>query len=104
MSMFRTYFFDLKTRKEMVDHPLNGKQWLGTSGMVTGADGKFVEDTCTYVEVAAYASLRTMRDVKTVTLADFPGHDAVAVKVWYGPKSKPEWRKLVAAPVNAEVA
>ena len=36
MSAFRCYFYDLDTRKELRDHPANGKTWTATSGMITG--------------------------------------------------------------------
>ncbi len=102
--MAQVYFYDLTTRREIDDCPFKGKVWLGTSAMVRDASGKFIEGTCTSVEIGMTPRPRNMKEVKVVTLADFPGHDAIAVKVWYGPKSKPEWRKLVAAPANAEVA
>jgi hypothetical protein len=95
MSQFRVYFYSLKTRKELPDCPFNGKTWLQTSGMVRGEDGQYVPHTCTFVGVADYASLSCIKGAREVTLADFPGHDAIAVKIWYSPENW-EWRKLVA--------
>jgi hypothetical protein len=94
--MAQVYFYDLTTRREIEDCPFNGKVWLGTSAMVRDASGKFIEGTCTSVEIGMTPRPRSMKEVKVVTLADFPGRDAVAVKVWF-PKGV-EWRKLVAAP------
>jgi hypothetical protein len=91
MSCFRAYFFDLTTRKELVDHPANAKTWLGTSGMYH--DGKaFVKDTALSVTVADYASMHSIKGRREVTRADFAG--PVAVKIWFGPNNV-EWRKLV---------
>lgn len=93
MSMFRVYFFDLDSRKELVEHPLNGKTWLGTSSMAVGRDGKFIKDTCTEVRVASYASLHSVKGEQAVTVDTFPGQ-RIAVKIWFGP-GEVEWRKLV---------
>lgn len=97
MSQFRTYFFDLTTRKEITDCPFNGKTWLGISGGRHLGNGKFDTTICTHVDVADFANLSTVKGQRRVTAADFPGR-RVAVKVWYGPKDI-EWRKL-----EAEVA
>jgi hypothetical protein len=94
MSIFRAYFFDLDTRQELTDHPLNGKQWLGTDANVKDANGKYVDGTTTAVEIARHASLRSVKDIRRVTAADFPGQ-RIAVKVWHGPGQKPDWRKLL---------
>jgi hypothetical protein len=96
MSQFRTYFYDLETRKEMTDFEFNGKTWLGTSAMVIDRNGAFVQDTCSFVDVASYADMSKVVGRKTVTIDDFPGKSAVAVKIWYGP-NRVEWRKLVKA-------
>jgi len=93
MSAFRAYFFDLQTRQE-IECDVNGKTWLGTSGMKM-VDGEFVPDTCTFVEVADSASLRHVNGARKVTAADFPGR-SVAVKVW-APGGTIDWRKLVEA-------
>lgn len=92
MSQFRTYFYNLNTRKEVTDFEGNGKTWLGTSAMVTDKAGKFVKDTCSFVEIADYASFRSVKGRKLVTAEDFDF--PVAVKVWFGPDNV-EWRKLV---------
>lgn len=102
MSMFRAYFYSLKTRKELKDHPANGKTWLATGGMVRDENGEFVPHTTDFIRVADYANLHKVKGEQTVTITDFPGEDAVAVKIWYGPGrldgESHEWRKLVAAP------
>ena len=92
----RVYFYSLITRKEITDCPFNGKTWTQTSSMKRGPDGKYIPHTCTFVGIADYASLQSVKGARQLTIADFPGHDAVAVKVWNGPGEKPEWRKLVA--------
>jgi hypothetical protein len=69
MSIFRAYFFDLDTRQELTDHPLNGKQWLGTDANVKDANGKYVDGTTTAVEIARHASLRSVKDIRRVTAA-----------------------------------
>ena len=93
MSMFRTYFYDLATRKEMTDFPHNGKTWLATGGAARGDDGEFIADTTRSVTVASYASLARVNGEVTLTAADFPGKK-VAVKTWFSPGNV-EWRKLV---------
>lgn len=93
MSQFRTYFYDLATRKEMTDCEFNGKTWLGTSGMVIDWNGEFIKDTCSFVEIASYADMSCVKGRATVTADNFPGKN-VAVKIWYGP-DRVEWRKLV---------
>lgn len=93
MSQFRAYFYDLNTRKEMTDFEHNGKTWLQTSGMVIGKDCEFVQDTCSFVRVASYADMQTVKGDVTITADTFPGKN-VAVKIWYGP-ARMEWRKLV---------
>lgn len=92
MSMFRVFFFNLDTRKEMSDFEGNGKTWLGTSGMVRDADGNFIDDTCSFVEVADFADSHCVKGKRTITAKDFDF--PVAVKVWFGPKNI-EWRKLI---------
>ena len=93
MSQFRAYFYDLTTRRELKDHPLNGKTWIATGGFVRDAAGAFIRDTTTSVEIADFANMSSVRNNRVVTKADFP--NPVAVKIWYGPTSPPEWRKLV---------
>ena len=94
MSQFRAYFYNLNTRKEMVDFEGNGKTWIATSGMKF-ENGKFIEGTCTSVEVADYSDMRHIKGHRTITAADFD--HPVAVKIWYGPDHPMnEWRKLVA--------
>lgn len=92
--MFRVYFFSLRSRTELRDHPLNGKTWISTSAMVRDAQGKFVKDTCDGVTVANFANLYEVKGERRVTIADFDEPE-IAVKVWYGP-GEVEWRKLVA--------
>jgi hypothetical protein len=95
MSHFRTYFYSLKTRKEIADCQFNGKTWLAVDGMKRDVNGNFIKHTCTAVEVANYADIHRVNGRKIVTIVDFPGEDAIAVKIWHGPKDV-EWRKLVA--------
>ena len=89
MSIFRVYFYDRATRRE-IDSPLNGKSWLGTSANVK-RDGKYVDGTCTSVEIADFASLSRVRGARLVTAADFDR--PVNVKIWYG--DRVEWRQLL---------
>lgn len=92
MSAFRAYFYDLTTRKEMIDFPSNGKTWLGTSGMKLDSAGNFIPDSCTFIDVADYADLKQVKNEKRISADDF--NFPVAVKIWYGP-NKREWRKLL---------
>ncbi len=92
MSQFRAYFYNLNTRKEVTEFKGNGKTWLATSGMVMGADREFIKDTCSFVEVADYASSNCVKGRSEVTAKDFDF--PVAVKIWYDPENI-EWRKLV---------
>ena len=92
MSCFRVYFFNLDTRKEMVDYEGNGKTWLSTGAMVRDEHGEFVKDTTDSVGFCDYGSLRCVKGRKEVTAKDFAF--PVAVKVWFGPGNV-EWRKLV---------
>lgn len=91
MSVFRTYFFDRETGKELSDHPLNGKTWIGISGYAH-RNGKFVEGTCTSVTIADYADLHRINGEKRVTADDFDR--PVRVKVW-GPNGTIDFRDLV---------
>lgn len=91
MSQFRTYFYNLNTRKEVTEFEGNGKTWIATSGNIM-VDGEFVKDTCTFVEVADYADLHAIKNKRVVTAKDFDF--PVAVKVWFGPDNV-DWRKLV---------
>lgn len=93
MSMFRVYFYNLNTRKEVTEFEGNGKQWLSTSGNIM-KDGEFVRDTCTFVDVANYADLSTVKGERRITAKDFDF--PVAVKIWYSPNNI-EWRKLLPA-------
>jgi len=102
MSIFRAFFFDLDTRKEITDFAGNGKTWLGTSGGRHLGNGEFDTDVCTHVDIADWANLHAIKGQRRVTAADFPGR-RVAVKVWFGPKGSisggadnVEWRKLEA--------
>ena len=94
MSVFRTYFFDIETRKEITESPFNGKTWMGTSGMKM-VDGEFVKGTCTFIDVASYADMSCIKGEYRVTATDFPGR-RVAVKIW-APGGTIDWRKLVTA-------
>ena len=91
MSIFRVYFYDTVTRRQ-IDTPLNGKSWIGTSGNIK-RNGEYVRGTATFVEVADFASLRSVKGARKVTAADFDR--PVTVKVWNGPGEPADWRKLV---------
>lgn len=89
MGIMRVYFFDAETARELSDHPLNGKSWLGTSGYVH-QDGDFVPGTCTSLAVCDHSSLSHVANERHVTSADFDR--PVRVKIW-GPKTV-DWRLL----------
>ena len=91
MSAFRVYFYNRETKKELKDHPLNGKTWIGTSGNVF-RDGAFVRGTCTSVNVADYGDPYRIVGEKVVTADDFDV--PVTVKVW-SPSGDHDWRELL---------
>lgn len=86
---FRVYFYDLLTRKEITDCPLNGMAWDGTGGMVSH-EGRFVDGTTTHVTGAAWIA-GAWRVVKA-TCESFEGRK-VCVKVWH-PEHGTDWRVL----------
>lgn len=91
MSVFRAYIIDATTGQEM-NHPANGKTWIGTGGNFH--DGReFVRGTTEVVTVASHADLRSIHGEQKLTAADFDR--PVVVKVW-GPDSQ-DWRYLVPA-------
>lgn len=85
----RVYFFDLDTRKELADHPLNGMCWTSSGAMVAYL-GQYVDGTAGMVGGAAYLDGKPRR--VRVTAASFPGRRVVA-KVWCGADDV-EWRLL----------
>lgn len=85
----RAYFYDLETREEMTDHPLNGMMW-GSSGPMISVAGAYVDATILSVSGTAY--LDGVARCVRVTAESFPGRK-VAVKTWHG-EGKPSWRVL----------
>ena len=88
MPSARVYFYSLASRKELRDHPYNGRAPSGVSGMVRNRDGEFVQGTATSIDLFWQNT--------TVTAEDFD--EPVAAKLWF-PRAKGkvevEWRKLV---------
>jgi hypothetical protein len=90
MSAFRTYLINALTGEEMKDHPLNGKNWLGTGGNFHDGS-QFVRGTTECVTVSDYSDLERVVNERRITADDFD--HPVVVKVW-GPNSQ-DWRYLV---------
>jgi hypothetical protein len=82
----RFYIYDLETRKELKDHPMNGRPLYGTGPMVRNANGEYVKGTVAEIEIKYNEFLR--RD-------DFDRD--VAIKCWwpYTSGTEIEWRRLV---------
>lgn len=91
MSAFRVYFYNRETGKELKDHPLNGKSWLGTSGNVY-RNGEFVRGTCTSVTVADFSNLYRIVGEREVTANDFDC--PVRIKIW-SPSGDHDYRDLL---------
>jgi hypothetical protein len=89
----RVYFYDLVTRQELKDHPLNGMVWAGSGAMVTH-QGQYVDGTagCVYGTVWLQVDGKPSPRRVDVTQASFPGQKVVA-KVWLGDLA-PDWRVL----------
>ena len=89
MSIFRVYFYDAETGKELPE--LSGKQWIGTSGNIK-RNGQFVRGTCTHVEICDFGNMHPVKGHRFVTAKDFARK--VKVKVWFGPQEPADWRTL----------
>lgn len=76
----RVYFFDLETRTELKDHPLNGMYWSSSGAMVSHQE-RYVDGTILRVSGTAYLNGEARR--VTVDADSFPGRKVV-VKTWHG--------------------
>ncbi len=84
----RIYFYDLDTRKELSDHPLNGMGATGEGAMVC-VRGQFVDGSADCVFGNAWLGGKMRRVF--VDADSFPGR-RVAAKVWHA--SECGWRFL----------
>lgn len=82
----RFYFYDHATGEEITGHPF--------SGCAPGGMGEMVSHPENGKGWTCYRKAYRAKNDTPITVADFPGHEAVRVKCWFAEKSS--WFVLVA--------